>query len=80
MGVYVHIEEVQAITNTVNAMKPGGLLYIEDYYFVKERADFNDNDNMLLNTRYMFGTRTMAEMREILISNGMEIIEMVDFG
>ena len=35
---------------------------------------------MLINERHLYGTKTMDEMREILTSNGMEIIEMVDFG
>lgn len=80
IGVFVHIDNEEAILNTCRALKPNGLMYIEDYCFVKNRADFNDNDRMLIEARGLYGVRTWDEMRDILQRGNMELVEMTEFG
>lgn len=80
IAVLVHIDSDEGLLNTCKAIKPGGLVYIEDYCYVKERAEFNDNDRMLIESRKMYGVRTLGEMRDVLQRGNMEVVEINDFG
>ena len=57
------------------SIKPGGLLFVEDYLLVKQPHEYTANDQVLLKERHMYGVRTDTAFRELLEANGMEILE-----
>lgn len=80
ISVFFHIDNDAAILNTCRFIQPGGLLYIEDYYFAKNRDEFNEDDHWIIEQRSMHGTRTKAETTDVLARAGMEVLEMSEFG
>ena len=80
IGVFMHIDSDEGILNTCRALKSGGLLYIEDYYFVKSRQEFTEEDQSYVTIRHMYGVRTKQEMQGILARAGMEVLELSEFG
>ena len=80
IGVFVHIDNDEGILNTIRAIKPGGLLYIEDYYLLKDPDTYDDNDRTIIESRGIIGTKKQSDMRELLTGAGLEIVEMSEFG
>ena len=80
VGVFLHIDSDEGLLNTCRALKPGGLFYIEDYYFVKNRSDFTDEEREMISQWGLFGTKSKEEMRAVLEGAGMEVLEMSEFG
>ena len=78
--VFMHIEDIAGYRNVVNSLKPGGLFYLEDYYFIKNREDWDDNDRAIIEARGMCGVRSKEEYRKIFDEVGLDIIEESEFG
>lgn len=58
IGVFMYIPENDGFSNIFKTIKPGGLFYFEDYYFVRDRSTFTEEDNVYVNGRGMIGVRT----------------------
>lgn len=74
IGVFMHIESDLGILNIAKALKPGGLLFIEDYFLMKEHGEYTENDEFLLKERHMYGVKTWATVRESLEKYGFEVL------
>ena len=78
--VFMHILETEGYSNIFKTLKPGGLFYFEDYYFVRDRSTFTEEEAKLTETRVMDGVHTREARTQTFTSAGFEIVEDSEFG
>ena len=77
---FMYVQSVQGLMNVAKALKPGGLFYLEDYYFVKPHDQWDENDLHNIEARGMCGVRTKEEYYRIFEEMGMEVVEELEWG
>ena len=77
---FMYVQNVSGLHNVARSLKQGGLFYLEEYYFIKNREDWDENDLHNIEARGMCGVRTKEEYRKIFDEMGMDIIEESEFG
>jgi len=80
IGILVIAPGQSPISNVVNSLKKGGLLYYEDYILMQEREEMNEEDRKAVEDYSIPGTRTRKTLEDQLRNAGMEIVWFEDDG
>jgi len=79
IGVYLYIPDPgNSFTRIFDSLKPGGLLYWEDYYFKEE--NLGSQEQWLMSQVPYPGVRTKKALLEEILGVGFELVEWNEFG
>lgn len=76
-GVLLILPGQESVSKLASYVRPGGFLYVEDYYLVKE-TELSDSEQYLLNDYHKYPIRKKSEYIENFTTAGLEIVEIVD--
>ena len=77
---FMYVADKAGLLNAMKALKPGGLFYLEEYYFIKPREQWDESDMHNIQARGMRGVRTKEEYYGIFEEMKMDIVEESEFG
>ena len=77
---FMFIPDPAGLRNVAKALKPGGLFFFEDYFYVKPRDQWDANDHHNIEARGMCGVRFQEELCQIMEDAGMEVAKVIECG
>jgi len=81
IGVFMYIPDgIEGFRNIYRSLKPGALLYWEDYYLLKEREERTPEEVQIMIDFPMPGIRSKNRLLQEMESVGFELVEWAEFG
>jgi len=79
IGVFIIVEGIEGFRTIFNSLKPEGIYYFEDYYLLKEKEDYTQEERKLIEEFAFPGIRSKNQMIANLQSVGFVVEEFNEY-